>query len=154
MGTEQTLKLFNIINLNKKKGIDMVKFFILSFLFFFFPLLSFALNEFSIIDLIEEPCKIWLEIKEEKDFILVKTCGENKGEEKVFYKIFLEITKSGKSGKSSSKQSDNIVLNPEEEKCFSQSKLNLIPGDEYSIVAKLYKNNILIKEKGIEKKVF
>jgi len=128
----------------------MCKFLMLSFLIFIFPHLSFALNKISTIDLTEEPYKIWIEIKEEKGYILIKTCGKNRGEEKISYKIFLEITKIGKSGKSSSKQSNNIVLKPNEEKCFSQSKLNLLPGDEYSIVAKLYKNNVLIKEKEIK----
>ncbi|WP_144241964.1 MULTISPECIES: hypothetical protein [Thermodesulfobacterium] len=119
-----------------------------------FPLFSFAIRKLYTIDLTDELCKIWIEIKEEKDFVSIKTCGRNEGKGKVFYEVFVEITKSGKSGKSSSKQFNNIFLNPGEEKCFSQSKLNLFSKDKYNIVATLYKNGNLIKEKGFQKDGF
>jgi len=60
------------------------------------------------------------------------------------YKLW--VKKSGKSGKATSYQSGTLRLLGGEEKCLSQSRLAISPGDEYQIKLEVYKDGKLIVE--------
>ena len=62
----------------------------------------------------------------------------------VKYKLW--VKKSGKSGETTSYQSGTIRLLGGEEKCLSQSRLAISPGDEYQIKVEVYKDGKLIVE--------
>jgi len=62
----------------------------------------------------------------------------------VNYKLW--VKKSGKSGKSTSYQSGTIRLVGGEERCLSQLRLVISPGDEYQIKVEVYKDGKLIVE--------
>lgn len=99
----------------------------------------------------DQAYEAWLHKEIIDSQLKITACCKNNTSEKA--NIILKITaeKRGKAGTSKTIQSSGVILNADEQKCFSKIVFNLYSGDEYKVILEAYKDNQIIAKDSILK---
>lgn len=95
-----------------------------------------------------------LSIEKNKGLVSVKICCENKSEKDARLTLVLEATKTGKSGKMKTFQSQNLLIRSSESLCSIKNVFSIDKEDNYILRVLLIKENKIIFKKEIKNEDF